>query len=247
MVRTELSPAPLFGSLNRPDNLPDEIAQQIRQKIVSKAFEPGRRLPTELELSESFGVSRNVVREAIARLKLSGYIETRRGVGSFVAQDMGQRNFEIVPQDLLQSDALEQVYELRVEIEGGAAALAALHRTEEQLGVLQSALAQVDASGHDWRQGAETALDFHMAVGQATNNPYFVRLLTHFSHVIRDAMRTLRYSHAGTDRVVHIEHEHHLIYNAIAARDSDGARQAMRLHLTNGMQRRKALLKGTKT
>jgi GntR family transcriptional repressor for pyruvate dehydrogenase complex len=247
MVRTDSPSEPLFGNLNRPQNLPDEIAQQIRQKIVTKAFEPGLRLPTELELSEIFGVSRNVVREAIARLKLSGYVETRRGVGSFVSQEMGQRNFEIMPQDLLQSEALEHVYELRVEIEAGAAALAALHRTPEQLQVLREALQRVDAAGHDWRQGAETALDFHMAVGQATNNPYFVRLLAHFSHVIRDAVRTLRYGNVGTDRVMHVEQEHHLIYDAIAAKDSDGARQAMRLHLTNGMQRRKALLKGKKT
>jgi DNA-binding FadR family transcriptional regulator len=244
MVRSVIPPDPLFGSLARPDNLPDEIAQQIRQKILSQAFEPGQRLPTEFELSQSFGVSRNVVREAIARLKLSGYIETRRGVGSFVATEAGQRNFEILPQDLLRADALEQVYELRVEVEAGAAALAAQHRTDAQLAELRDALTRADASSDDWREGADTALDFHMAVGRATNNPYFVRLLSHFGRTIGDAVRTLRYGSTGTDRMAQIEREHHRIFDAIAARDSDAARQAMRLHLNNGMQRRQALLKG---
>lgn len=142
----------LFGSLNRPDNLADEIAQQIRQKILSQAFEPGQRLPTEFELAQRFGVSRNVVREAIARLKLSGYVETRRGVGSFVAAG-GQANFEILPEDLLRAEALEQIYQLRVEIEAGAAALAAEHRSEAQLEALRAALARVDAAREDWRQG----------------------------------------------------------------------------------------------
>jgi DNA-binding FadR family transcriptional regulator len=244
MVRSEIPSDAIFGSLARPDNLPDEIAQQIRQKILSQAFEPGQRLPTELELAQRFAVSRNVVREAIARLKLSGYVETRRGVGSFVTAEAGQRNFEILPQDLLRGEALEQVYQLRVEIEAGAAALAAQQRTDAQLQTLRAALIIADASSDDWREGADTALDFHMAVGKATNNPYFVRLLAHFGHAIGDAVRTLRYGSTGTDRVAQIEQEHHRIFDAIAARDSEAARQAMRLHLTNGMQRHQALLNG---
>ncbi len=232
----------LFGSLNRPDNLADEIAQQIRQKILSQAFEPGQRLPTEFELAQRFGVSRNVVREAIARLKLSGYVETRRGVGSFVAAG-GQANFEILPEDLLRAEALEQIYQLRVEIEAGAAALAAEHRSEAQLEALRAALARVDAAREDWRQGADRALDFHMAVCQASNNPYFVRLLSLFGRAIGDAVRTLRYGSTGTERIAQVEQEHHRIFDAIAARDSEGARAAMREHLSNGMLRRQAQLR----
>lgn len=238
---------PIFDSLARPENLPDEIARQIQQKILNRAVEPGQRLPTEQELAQVFGVSRNVVREAIARLKLSGYIETRRGVGSFVAQEAGQRNFEILPQDLLPAQALMHVYELRVEIEAAAAALAAQHRTEQQIAELREALMRADASSADWHEGAQTALDFHMAVGRATNNPYFVRLLAHFSYAIGNAMRTLRYGGVGTDRTSHIEHEHHRIFDAIVAGDSDAARQAMRLHLNNGMQRRQSQNKGKAT
>ncbi|HBO77537.1 MAG TPA: FadR family transcriptional regulator, partial [Cupriavidus sp.] len=59
----------------------------------------------------AFDVSRNVVREAIARLKLSGYVETRRGTGSFVAHGIGQRNFEIVTDELMEKDALEHVFQ----------------------------------------------------------------------------------------------------------------------------------------
>lgn len=233
-----------FDSLVRPDNLPDEIALQLRRRIDRGDLEPGQRLPTEQELSHAFGVSRNVVREAIARLKLSGYIDTRRGVGSFVSTQGLERNFEILPQELLQPQALEHVYELRVEIEAGAAAIAARHRTEAQIVTLREALLRADATTQDWREGADTALDFHIAVGHATNNPYFIRLMSHFGRVIGDAVRTLRYGSTGTDRVEQVGQEHHLIFDAIVARDSDAARQAMRLHLTNGMQRRKAMLKG---
>jgi GntR family transcriptional repressor for pyruvate dehydrogenase complex len=58
----------MFTAFDRPDNLPDAIARQIRLKILSAEFQEGQKLPTEFELAESFQVSRNVVREAIARL-----------------------------------------------------------------------------------------------------------------------------------------------------------------------------------
>ncbi len=189
-------PQPFFSSLNRPANLPDEIAHQLRGRILSREFVPGQRLPTEQALADMFGVSRNVVREAIARLKLSGYVDTRRGVGSFVAEEAGVQHF------------------------------------------------RVDESADEWRRGAERALDFHMAVAYATNNPYFIRLMGHFRHVVGDATRTLRFRSSGTDRTAAIEREHHEIFDAIAAGDSDVARQAMRAHLSNGMQRHREFLRG---
>ncbi|MFJ4290730.1 FadR/GntR family transcriptional regulator [Cupriavidus sp. NPDC089707] len=236
-----------FKSLRRPDNLPDEIAHQIRQRILDGTLAHGQRLPTEHELATAFDVSRNVVREAIARLKLSGYVETRRGTGSFVAQGIGQRNFEIVTDELLQKDALEHVFQLRVEIESGAAALAARFRTPQQLEALRMALVKVDAAGGDWEKGADTALDFHLAVGNATNNPYFVRLMAHLSHVLHDSVRTLRSTSTGTSRIAEIEKEHHAIFDAIAAGNADEARAAMRLHLTNGIERHRARGPGTTT
>jgi len=245
MALSHLPAVSAFDSLNRPDNLPDEIAQQIRMKIINHVYAPGERLPTENELSQSFGVSRNVVREAIARLKLSGYIETKRGIGSFVSVQPGGNNFELLPSDLLQPEALEHIYQLRLEIESGAAALAAQQRTEAQLEALRQALTRVDAATDDWRHGADRALDFHMAVCQATNNPYFIRLLSLFGRAIGDAVRTLRYTSTGTDRVTQIEAEHHQIFDAIAARDAEAARAAMRHHLFNGIHRRRTQLEAS--
>ncbi len=244
MSPTTAAAPQVFASLGRPDNLPDEIAQQIRQKIMTQEFEPGCRLPTEFALAQMFAVSRNVVREAIARLKLSGYVDTRRGVGTFVSLNVGSRNFEITAEDMLLPEPLRQVYEVRVEIEAGAAAIAAANRTPAQLEILRDALRNVDAETEDWEAGADTALEFHKAVSAATNNPYFVRLMAHLSHVIHGAVRTLRRTSAGSERMAQIEREHHMIFDAIEARDSNGAREAMRLHLTNGIQRHQTVIEG---
>jgi len=228
-------PVAAFESLGRPDNLADEIAQQLRDRILKETLGPGQRLPTEQALGAQFGVSRNVVREAIARLKLTGLVETRHGVGTFVKRDLNNRPFEPEKDDLLEFKQLIDVYRLRVEIESGAAALAATHRTTAQLEALKEALKQDDHAPDDWEAGANSAVDFHLAVAQSSNNPYFVRIMGHVSSVIRDAVRTLRFRSSGTSRVEAVREEHQRIVDAIEKQDANAARQAMRDHLEHGI------------
>jgi DNA-binding FadR family transcriptional regulator len=231
-----------FDSLGRPENLPDEIAQQLRARILNESLAPGQRLPTEQELGAQFGVSRNVVREAIARLKLTGLVETRHGVGTFVCADIALRPFEVSHDDLLDLSQLIHVHQLRIEIESGAAALAATHRTAAQLESLRQSLKRLEQHADDWEAAAHTSVDFHLAVAHCANNPYFVRIMGHLSHVIHHAVRTFRFRTIGTTRVEEIENEHEIIVEAIARRDSAGARLAMRTHLETAMARYRTLL-----
>lgn len=228
-------PVAAFENLGRPENLSDEIAQQLRDRILKETLGPGQRLPTEQALGAQFGVSRNVVREAIARLKLTGLVETRHGVGTFVKRELNNRPFEPEKDDLLEFKQLIDVYRLRVEIESGAAALAATHRTTAQLEALKEALKQDDHAPDDWEAGANSAVDFHLAVAQSSNNPYFVRIMGHISSVIRDAVRTLRFRSSGTSRVESVREEHQRIVDAIEKQDANAARQAMRDHLEHGI------------
>src|ERR1700757_1655473 len=71
-------------TLGRPPTLPSQVARMISDEILAGRFQVGDRLPTEQELAETFGVSRNVVREAIARLTFEGTVEPRQGSGVFV-------------------------------------------------------------------------------------------------------------------------------------------------------------------
>lgn len=225
----------MFTALERPANLADAIAHQIRQKILEGEFAEGARLPAEHELSEQFKVSRNVIRESIAQLKLNGLLSTRRGVGTFVAQNINSRKFEVTAGDLMDIDQLMQVSQLRIEIEAGAAALAAKQRTPEQLEALRCALVATDNAGGDWELGAQAAMRFHTCIAQCSNNPYFIRLMEHLSFVIQDAVRTLRHSGSGTARVGNVQSEHHEIFDAIARQDAQAARLAARRHLDNGI------------
>lgn len=230
--------ASLFRSIGRSKTLSDEIAYTLREKIKSGELPAGAQLPTEMELADAFGVSRNVVREAIARLKLSGFIETMRGVGSFVAQDADQLVFTIEGVDLLDPTQLKHVFALRIEIEAAAAGLAAASRTEADLVALEAALSEADRRATDLDAGTAAAIDFHSAIGRATNNPYFVDLMRYLQGRLYGSILTTRRSVVNTPTLLKaIEDEHHAIYQAIRDGAPEAARAAMRDHLNGAMQR----------
>lgn len=228
----------LFQSIGRSKTLSDEIALTLREKIKSGELPPGAQLPTEMDLAEAFGVSRNVVREAIARLKLAGFIETMRGVGSFVAQDAAQLVFTIEGVDLLDPVQLQHVFALRIEIEAAAAGLAAASRTEADLTALAEALSEADRRASDLDAGTVAAIDFHSAIGRATNNPYFVDLMRYLQSRLYGSILTTRKAIVSSPTLLKaIEEEHHAIYRAIRDGDPEAARAAMRDHLNGAMRR----------
>lgn len=232
------SPHPAQSSelfIGMPANLPKQVADKLLQMVVSGELTPGERLPTEAQLAATFGVSRNVLREAVASLRSRGVLETRRGIGTFVSEAALHSSFEIDPDDLLAPTPLIQIYQLRLEVESGAAAIAAQQRTEAQLARLEQALLRVNDPAPGWVGGAESAVDFHEEIARATNNPYFEQLMAHLRGAIHKAVRTLRHSGEGTSRIAQVENEHRTIFDAIRRRDADAARTAMRAHLQNGM------------
>jgi DNA-binding transcriptional regulator YhcF (GntR family) len=82
--RRKVSSGLAMKTLGRAPNLPSQVAHMISDEILAGRFQAGDQLPTERELAETFGVSRNVVREAIARLRFEGAVEPRQGSGVFV-------------------------------------------------------------------------------------------------------------------------------------------------------------------
>jgi len=75
-----------FRAVERSPRLPEEVVSSLSAAIAKGELRPGDKLPSEFELAADFGVARTVVREAISQLKYDGVIESRQGVGAFVAQ-----------------------------------------------------------------------------------------------------------------------------------------------------------------
>ena len=86
-------PAPHGGS----GTLVAQVSAALREKILAEGLKPGDKLPSEARIAEDFGVSRTVVREAVAALRADGLVEPRRGAGvlSLSQRRRLYRHFEV--------------------------------------------------------------------------------------------------------------------------------------------------------
>ncbi|MES2957243.1 MAG: FadR/GntR family transcriptional regulator [Pseudomonadota bacterium] len=220
------------------ERLSDRLAAKIAQHIDSAALRPGDRLPTEQQLAGAYGVSRTVVREAVHQLKSQGLVRSRQGSGVFVTTPPAHRALAFDPKLLESLDAVVQMVELRRVIEGEMAALAARRASRAQVVDLKRALLAIDSATDAGELGVEQDLAFHSAIGKATGNPQFVRLLGVLEAYLRDAMTVTKgYESMRSDFMEQVRREHRAIVEAVAAGDEKAARRAATQHHLNGEQR----------
>lgn len=220
--------------------LADQVTAALKAHIASGEALPGSRLPTEPVLSERFGVSRTVIREAISRLKSAGLVEVRQGSGTVVSEGAHIKAFTIDLDVRGSIEAVLRVTELRRGIEGEAAALAAQRHTQEQLQAIHQALLAIDAAEQAGLDGVEQDLAFHFSISQATGNPLYPSLHEFIAQFIKEAIRITRSNEERRrDLASTVRTEHFAVYAAIAARDVEGARQAALTHIHNAVERLK--------
>jgi len=226
-------------------NLTSALASRLSKEIVAGKLPPRTRLPTERALMETYGVSRTVVREAIAALRAEGLVETRQGSGAYVAADPLRRPFRIDPEGLQSIAQVLDVMELRLCVEVEAAELAAGRRSNADLGQMRRinrAMGKVIAGGDT---AVDLDFDLHAAIGAATGNPYFSSFLDFIGRIIIPRRTVLIDEQAVEARIPYLDRihkEHEAIIAAIADRDAAAAGQAMRAHLVSGRERYRRLV-----
>ena len=234
MSRASLS---VIQPLSAPRSLASELVARLTDDITSGKIPPGSRLPTEQELIAATGVSRTVVREAVAALRADGLVITRQGVGAFVPEN-ARRPLRIEVDPLSPLRAVLDVMELRTGIEIEAAGLAADRGSGSQIRKIVECLAAID--GALKRGGDAISEDFalHCSIADATGNPQFRRFLEHLGRFIIPR-QTIR-GGPGIPRRAYSEtfqREHRAIVQAIRSGSVLQARAAMRRHLLNSRKR----------
>lgn len=220
-----------FGHIRRSEHLPARIASQIAKEISEGRIKPGEKLPTEHILAKGFGVSRSVVREAIAELRNEGLVETRQGVGAFVTEQHTRSAIRIEQEDLSDRETFRDLFQLRLPLEIEAAGLAALHHTAEDLAKLDQALELMTGAAKWTDEGIVADLAFHRVVAAATGNEYFPLFIGFIAERISLAINAAR-AVAVLEEIVEVTiAEHVAIRDAISTRDPLKAREAMSLHL----------------
>jgi GntR family transcriptional regulator, transcriptional repressor for pyruvate dehydrogenase complex len=217
--------------------LSDQLYGQVFDQITSGKLKVGDQLPTEMEISERFGVSRPVVREALMRLRADGLITSHQGLGTFVSHQPPPRVKTLAKaQDI---GTYLRCQEVRVALEGDAARLAAERHTAEQLEALLAAHEAFADGVHSGKLSPEADLAFHACIADASGNDFHATLLESIHEAMTGLMRlTLGLTRtASRKRALAVLDEHVAIVEAIRARDPDGARTAMQFHLSQARRR----------
>jgi DNA-binding FadR family transcriptional regulator len=227
-----------------PRNLTHEIAERIAAEIERGRLPPGTRLPTEQEMVAAMGVSRTVVREAVAALRADGLVVTRQGAGAFVAPDAMRRPFRLAVDGLTSLGDVLNVMELRASVETEAAGLAATRATLAARRHIGTTLGRIDAAIRRGESAVDEDFAFHRAIAAATGNSQFSHFLEYLGRFIipRQSIRVAAHHDDGRRAYLEmIQGEHRSIFAAIEAGAADAARRAMRRHLAKSQARYRRL------
>jgi GntR family transcriptional repressor for pyruvate dehydrogenase complex len=214
--RTAGQPAPLARL-----SAAEAVFNAIRQDIESGAVPVGSKLSSEATLSQQYGVSRSVIREALRSCTALGLTVTKTGKGTFVMADK-------VANDLtLGQYSARDLTEARPHIEVPAAGLAAERRSDGELETLRHLVAamRTETDPESW-----VALDssFHAAIARASGNRVFASVVADIRDALAHQSETLN---MVADRQHASDAEHQDILAAIEAGSPEDARAAMAHHL----------------
>lgn len=215
-------------------SLYEEVAGILRDAIISRRYRPGEALPSELDLSGQFGVSRNVVREAIRSLQSKGFLETRRGPkgGSFVSKfDQSTLAENLSNLIALGYVSISHLVQARMYLEPEVMRLAALNATPDDFAAIDCILKESDEAGErkddDRRITLNTA--FHRSIGRACGNPFFAVLIDTIMDFTEEFVKSRNINPYRSD--VHKPGEHKEIVKAIKNRDAAKAFNLAKEHI----------------
>jgi DNA-binding FadR family transcriptional regulator len=231
-------PVKAGGNMARSRLLSTEVAQEIKNLIISKQLKEGDKLPNELELSENLGVSRITIREAIKQLSSLGALEIRRGVGTFVSDNPGLSSDPLGLDFLEDETLLEKVHQVRLLLEPQVCALAALQATDGDIAEIERLLEQMHSAPEDAAGGAgskelaakryaDAEIAFHLSICACCRNDVLERIM----FIIMETYIKRYWDIELTPKNEYQKRTHQIIVDAIKERDPEKARQAATRHL----------------
>lgn len=223
---------PLPITAVEPRRLYRLIADQLRELIARGEYPAGARLPAERELAEALGVSRPSVREALIALEVEGRVRISVGSGVYVTD--GTAIARTAPEP--QHEGPFEVLSAREVVESAVAAEAATSMGD--LAAVDAALARAEACTGPNRTHIALDRAFHVALAARTGNAVLTRLVGElFDQRINPYFAQLaRYFETPTSWRAALD-EHRTVRDAVAARDPEAARAAMRRHLRLSQER----------
>lgn len=207
----------------------EQVVSHIRSLIEQGTLRPGDRLASERELAQQIGVSRTSVRAGLRSLAAMGVVQTRQGAGTSITS--GPPTLVSEPLRLvaaLHGLRLGGLFEVRRVLEAGTAALASERATPEQIATMSDEVTGMYSALHDPQTFLDYDLRFHRAVAAAANNPMLGAIIEAVSALFFEQRRVTIEKARNLKESADM---HRKIYQAIRARDTEGARAAMDEHV----------------
>ncbi|HER20134.1 MAG TPA: FadR family transcriptional regulator, partial [Chromatiales bacterium] len=197
----------------------DRVVEHVRRLIESGVLHPGDRLPSERDLALELGLSRPSVRSGLEALESMGVVVSRRGAGTYIAN--GPPTLGTEPLSLLASlhgFSQNEMFEARLVLEVGVAALAAVNSSPEQLATMAEEVTEMFASLEDPAAFLLHDVRFHRAVADGCGN----RVLAALMEMVSAQFYQLRKETISRARDLRESAEmHRRVYRAIRARDAE--------------------------
>lgn len=212
----------------KKNNLVNEVYNQLLQLLASSQYPEGSKMPSETQLCEALGVSRNTVRTAMSKLIALGIVDNQQGFGCVVRNiNVGLYTNSILPCMLANASELISVTEFRIGVESMAARLAAVRATDEEILRLREACENASRHMDNWDTFAKYDMAFHRMVADASRNPLFIST----SEMIESMYTVWLIGFQRNHGVEKSHYFHHCICQAIANHDPDNAGLYMQKHM----------------
>jgi GntR family transcriptional regulator, transcriptional repressor for pyruvate dehydrogenase complex len=214
--------------------LPEELADKLLGEVVHGKFAIESLLPPEGDLAAAYGVSRLTVREAIRILRSKNVLEIHRGRGTYINRPELWTSLDAIVRLVAIGDSpagvSERLLEARAMVEIGAATLAAVRRSEEDLAELESCLEEMvsGADAGDVDLFVEGDIAFHDVVMRASGNLFVPFMFEPFGQLLR---HTREQTSAVPEIQRHAIAQHRTILESLASGDEIRARDAMETHM----------------
>ena len=221
----------------RQHHLSDQVYDQLVDLISSGEYPDNTKLPGEFDLAKRLGVSRPILRQALARLRLEGSVYSRQGAGTFVLHQ--RRAGQLMYGDLQNLPDVQRCLEFRCALESEAAAQAAANRDPERLQDVSRAMRALDGAIATGESTIEADFAFHVEVARATRNRFFVITLDALHSQILFSINLIRSlsTRPLRERLQTVQAEHAAIFEAIKKGDREEAKRTMAEHLGHGVSR----------
>ncbi len=204
------------------------VYDYIIQKIRSREWEPGNKIPTEAELGKLLGTSRLPVREALNRLTALGLLIRRHGSGSYVSEmNVGEIIDLVVPLILIEKEDLLSVLEFRLYFETGNIELFMQNHTPEAIEELETHCMNMVNNADSSNVFSLEDFYFHRSIARGTGNFFITRISELLTSVLIRHQSQLNQS---IGPMVGLEY-HQRILDAIKSKDKELAILMMRRHI----------------